>query len=110
MFPKCRMHWVERNSLFSAANLGNNSDTAAAIYGQLAGAYYGIGGIPEHWRETCFMSSLILLFADELHRLSFTIAEAPPLDVMESTYLRGIERYAGEGEKGLFEYGVNVSL
>ena len=70
----------------------------AAIYGQLAGAYYGIEGIPEHWRKTCFLSSLILMFADELYSLSLTVAEAPPLDVTESTYLRGIERYAGESE------------
>ena len=85
--------------VLTAANLGNDSDTAAAIYGQLAGAYYGIGGIPEHWQKTCFVSPLVLLFADELHRLSFTIAEAPPLEVTESAYLRGIERYAGEGER-----------
>ena len=85
--------------VLSAANLGNDSDTAAAIYGQLAGAHYGIGGIPEHWQKNCFVSPLILLFADELYRLSFTIAEAPPLGVTESAYLRGIERYAGEGER-----------
>jgi ADP-ribosylglycohydrolase len=85
-----------RDGCLKVANLGNDADTAAAIYGQLAGAYYGIGGIPEHWRDRVFVSPLILLFADELHRLSFTIPEAPPLDVMESTYLRGVERYAGE--------------
>ena len=85
--------------IFPAVNLGNDSDTSAAIYGQLAGAYYGIEGIPEEWRKKCFVSSLILLFADELYRLSFTVAEAPPLNVPESTYLRGVERYAGEGRE-----------
>jgi ADP-ribosyl-[dinitrogen reductase] hydrolase len=88
-----------RDGCLKVANLGNDSDTAAAIYGQLAGAHYGIGGIPEHWQKNCFVSPLILLFADELYRLSFTIAEAPPLGVTESAYLRGIERYAGEGER-----------
>ena len=78
-------------------NLGKDSDSSAAIYGQLAGAYYGVEGIPEHWRKKCFLSSLILLFVDELYRLSFTITESPPLNVLESSYLRGIERYAGEG-------------
>ncbi|MBV5319004.1 MAG: ADP-ribosylglycohydrolase family protein [Desulfobulbaceae bacterium] len=34
-----------------AVNLGNDADTTAAIYGQLAGAYYGIDGIPIEWRE-----------------------------------------------------------
>lgn len=34
-----------------AANLGDDADTTAAIYGQLAGAYYGESGIPAAWRE-----------------------------------------------------------
>lgn len=29
-----------------AVNLGDDADTTAAIYGQIAGAYYGIDGIP----------------------------------------------------------------
>ena len=29
-----------------AANLGDDADTTTAIYGQLAGAYYGVEGIP----------------------------------------------------------------
>ena len=32
-----------------AANLGDDADTTAAIYGQLAGAFYGIEGLPKHW-------------------------------------------------------------
>ena len=32
-----------------AANLGGDADTIAAIYGQLAGAYYGVEGIPSTW-------------------------------------------------------------
>ncbi|MEB3188331.1 MAG: ADP-ribosylglycohydrolase family protein [bacterium] len=34
-----------------AANLGDDADSVAAIYGQLAGAYYGRDGIPSTWRE-----------------------------------------------------------
>lgn len=34
-----------------AVNLGNDADTTGAIYGQLAGAYYGLNGIPEEWRK-----------------------------------------------------------
>ena len=33
-----------------AANLGDDADTTAAITGQLAGALYGAGAIPERWR------------------------------------------------------------
>jgi ADP-ribosylglycohydrolase len=33
----------------AAVNLGDDTDTTAAIYGQLAGAYYGYKKLPEHW-------------------------------------------------------------
>ncbi len=33
-----------------AVNLGNDADTTGAVFGQLAGAYYGEFGIPENWR------------------------------------------------------------
>ena len=32
-----------------AANLGDDADTVAAIYGQLAGAFYGYDAIPREW-------------------------------------------------------------
>jgi ADP-ribosyl-[dinitrogen reductase] hydrolase len=32
-----------------AVNLGDDSDTVGAVYGQLAGAYYGVEGIKEEW-------------------------------------------------------------
>jgi len=34
-----------------AVNLGNDADTTAAIYGQIAGAYYGLDGIPVRWLD-----------------------------------------------------------
>ena len=34
-----------------AVNPGNDADTTGAIYGQIAGAYYGVKGIPASWRE-----------------------------------------------------------
>jgi ADP-ribosylglycohydrolase len=34
-----------------AVNLGEDADTTGAIYGQLAGAYYGASSIPDRWRE-----------------------------------------------------------
>jgi len=36
-------------AVLAAANLGDDADTTAAVCGQLAGAYYGIGGIPDRW-------------------------------------------------------------
>ena len=32
-----------------AVNLGDDADTTGAVYGQLAGAYYGEKGIPDEW-------------------------------------------------------------
>ena len=40
-----------RSGALAAANLGDDADTTAAVYGQLAGAYYGIEGIPPEWRS-----------------------------------------------------------
>ena len=30
-------------------NLGGDSDSIGAVFGQIAGAYYGFGAIPERW-------------------------------------------------------------
>jgi ADP-ribosyl-[dinitrogen reductase] hydrolase len=34
-----------------AVNLGDDADTTGAVYGQIAGAFYGAAGIPERWRS-----------------------------------------------------------
>ena len=34
-----------------AVNLGDDADTTGAVYGQIAGAYYGVEDIPERWRR-----------------------------------------------------------
>ena len=45
--------WSDENSFekgaLAAVNLGDDTDTTAAIYGQLAGAYYGYKKLPQHW-------------------------------------------------------------
>ena len=38
-------------AILCAANLGNDADTTAAICGQIAGAYYGLGNIPNEWHQ-----------------------------------------------------------
>lgn len=40
-----------RNGCLLAVNLGNDADTTGAIFGQLAGAYYGEDGIPPSWLD-----------------------------------------------------------
>ena len=49
-----------------AVNLGNDADTVGAIYGMLAGAYYGIHAIPTEWRKKCSFQSLVQTIADEI--------------------------------------------
>lgn len=50
-----------------AANLGEDADTTAAICGQLAGAFYGIQSIPEHWTARLTMSRDIMELANLLY-------------------------------------------
>ena len=54
----------------AAVNLGDDADTTGAIYGQLAGAYYGLEGIPERWRSRIALREQIVALADDLLRLS----------------------------------------
>ena len=49
-----------------AVNLGDDADTTGAIYGQLAGAYYGQEAIPHGWREKLTYREKILRYADRL--------------------------------------------
>ena len=50
-----------------AANLGEDADTTAAIYGQIAGAHYGVEAIPAKWRTLLTMSAEITAMADSLY-------------------------------------------
>ena len=54
----------------SSANLGDDADTTAAIFGQLAGAYYGIENIPAHWLKYLAMRDELEALADQLLELS----------------------------------------
>lgn len=53
-----------------AVNLGDDADTTGAIYGQLAGAYYGLNGITAKWREKVVLAGQILTMADNLLNLA----------------------------------------
>jgi ADP-ribosylglycohydrolase len=48
-----------REGALRAVNLGNDADTTGAIYGQLAGAYYGVNAIPQDWIERLALRELI---------------------------------------------------
>lgn len=51
-------------------NLGEDADTTGAVYGQLAGAYYGAQEIPSKWLSKLAHKDLIVEMADKLLLLS----------------------------------------
>ncbi len=55
-------------AVLEATNLGDDADTTAAVAGQVAGALYGVEGIPARWREKVAMRDLIVALADNLRR------------------------------------------
>jgi ADP-ribosyl-[dinitrogen reductase] hydrolase len=56
-----------REAILTAANLGDDADTTAAVSGQIAGAFYGVEAIPEGWLERCAMADEIGGMADLLY-------------------------------------------
>ena len=61
----------ERSSSFEegallAVNLGEDADTTGAVYGQLAGAFYGETGIPAGWLAKLHQRGFITGLADRL--------------------------------------------
>ena len=56
--------WSDNDSFetgaLNAVNLGDDTDTTAAIYGQLAGAYYGFEKLPKKWRELVYAKDFLL--------------------------------------------------
>ncbi|GAB4270804.1 ADP-ribosylglycohydrolase family protein [Thermincola ferriacetica] len=58
-----------REGALLAVNLGDDADTTGAVYGQLAGACYGEGGIPGEWRDKIVKRDLIESYAEKLFHL-----------------------------------------
>jgi ADP-ribosyl-[dinitrogen reductase] hydrolase len=55
-------------AILKAANLGEDADTTAAVCGQVAGAFYGITGIPARWLNRLAMRQEIETLADQLFK------------------------------------------
>ena len=56
-----------REGALLAVNLGDDADTTGAIYGQIAGAHYGVQAIPAKWRELLTMTNQIASIADKIY-------------------------------------------
>ena len=59
-----------RDAVLLAANLGEDADTTAAITGQLAGALYGLDGIPSEWLGK-------LAWAERIETMGMTLLQSP---------------------------------
>lgn len=56
-----------RDGALKVVNLGEDADSTGAVYGQIAGAFYGEEGIPGEWRAKLAMRDVIEKLAGELH-------------------------------------------
>ena len=55
-----------RDAVLTAANLGHDADTTAAVCGQLAGAHYSELGIPAEWLDCLALRADITTLAEQL--------------------------------------------
>jgi ADP-ribosyl-[dinitrogen reductase] hydrolase len=72
-----RSHEFREGALL-AVNLGEDADTTGAVYGQLAGAFYGAQAIPEPWRSKLVQRALIERYAENLLALSRSAGRTDP--------------------------------
>lgn len=55
-----------KDAILAATNLGEDADTTAAICGQIAGAWYGLSGIPQSWLDKLAMRNEIEFHVQKL--------------------------------------------
>ena len=65
-----------RSGCLAAVSLGDDADTTGAVYGQLAGAFYGASGIPAEWIERLALREKIEELAAGLFELSGVVRTA----------------------------------
>jgi ADP-ribosyl-[dinitrogen reductase] hydrolase len=61
-----------RDAILLAANLADDADSVAAVAGQIAGALYGMSGIPDEWVEK-------LAWSEHIQELGQKLFERAPL-------------------------------
>jgi ADP-ribosyl-[dinitrogen reductase] hydrolase len=55
-----------KDAVLMAVNVGDDADTVAAICGQIAGAYYGLSGIPTEWVQKLCKLDIIMDYSHKL--------------------------------------------
>ena len=73
--------------MIAVIGLGGDTDTNAAIYGQLAGAYYGLEAIPAKWLSELYMR-------DELIELADRLAQERPSNVIQTRFEEDADYFA----------------
>jgi ADP-ribosylglycohydrolase len=58
-----------RDGALAVVNLGEDADSTGAVYGQIAGVFYGESGIPAEWRAKLAMRETIESLAESIHAL-----------------------------------------
>ncbi len=61
-----------KDAVLEAASLGEDADVTASVCGQIAGAYYGLAGIPEEWQSKLARRDLITRMSDQLFAASMS--------------------------------------
>lgn len=56
-------------AIIAAVRLGDDTDTTAAVTGQIAGAFYGAGSIPRKWLDKLWLKADLEYLADKLMEL-----------------------------------------
>jgi ADP-ribosyl-[dinitrogen reductase] hydrolase len=56
--------------MMALLSMGSDVDTVCAVYGQIAGACYGVEAIPARWKDGLAQKALIGSFADRLVKLA----------------------------------------
>lgn len=59
-----------RDGVLLAVNLGGDADTTGAVFGHLAGSYYGVSAIPLECRRLIVRHNEIVALADRLLQLA----------------------------------------
>lgn len=68
-----------QEGMLKAVNMGGDSDAVGAVYGQLAGAFYGVDGIPQEWRDG-------LYDIDEIDSLAKRLANIKDFKILKTRF------------------------
>ena len=74
------------DGMIAVIGLGGDTDTNAAIYGQLAGAYYGLEAIPAKWLNELYMR-------DEMIELADRLAQERPNNIIQTRFEEDAEHF-----------------